>query len=101
MLGSRVRAPKGAQRTEIRNGLRFFVYVIQCLAVYCCWQRSSFFHTHEVVLGRGRAHGLTILKRIYKNYKEKSSLYLLISLENMYLCRLKKSDEFSSPHGLN
>lgn len=23
------------------------------------------------MLGRGRAHGLTILKRIYKNYKEK------------------------------
>ena len=44
---------------------------------------------------------LTILKRIYKNYKEKSSLCLLISLENMYLCRLKKSDEFSSQHGLN
>lgn len=42
-----------------------------------------------------------ILKRIYKNYKEKSSLCLLISLENMYLCRLKKSDEFSSQQGLN
>ena len=27
----------------------------------------------KVMLGRGRAHGLTILKRIYKNYKEKSS----------------------------
>lgn len=25
----------------------------------------------KVMLGRGRAHGLTILKRIYKNYKEK------------------------------
>ena len=27
------------------------------VARYCCWQRSSFFHTHEVMLGRGRAHG--------------------------------------------
>ena len=26
-----------------------------------------------VMLGRGRAYGLTTLKRIYKNYKEKSS----------------------------
>ena len=56
----------------------------------------------KVMLGRGRAHGLTILKRIYKNYKEKSSLCLLISLKkNVPLPAQKKSDEFSSQRGLN
>ena len=90
MLGSRVRAPKGAQRTEIRNGLRFSYMLSSALPAIAVGSVVLFFHTHEVMLGRGRAHGLTILKPIYKNYKEKSSLYLLISLENMYLCRHKK-----------
>lgn len=31
MLGSRVRAPKGAQRTEIRNGLRFSYMLFSAL----------------------------------------------------------------------
>ena len=48
-----------------------------------------FFHTHEVMLGRGRAHDLTILKRIYKNYKEKSSFLFAFNIY-IYLCRLKK-----------
>lgn len=39
-----------------------------------------FFHTHEVMLGRGRAHGLTKLKRIYKNYKEKSSFLFAFNI---------------------
>lgn len=61
-----------------------------------------FFHTHEVMLGRGRAHGLTILKRIYKNYKEKkSSLSLHLIYIYIYLQAQKESDEFSSQHGLN
>lgn len=57
-----------------------------------------FFHTHEVMLGRGRAHGLTILKRIYKNYKEKKRLCVCIYIS---LQAQKESDEFSSQHGLN
>lgn len=51
-----------------------------------------------VMLGRGRAYGLTTLKRIYKNYKEKSSFLFA----HIYIfADSKKSDEFSSQHGLN
>lgn len=99
MLGSRVRAPKGAQRTEIRNGLRFSYMLSSALPSIAVGSVVLFFHTHEVMLGRGRAHGLTILKRIYKNYKEKNRLcvcILYISLQAQ-----KESDEFSSQHGLN
>ena len=46
---------------------------------------------------------LTILKRIYKNYKEKSSFLFahIYKYIYIYLPAQKKSDEFSSQHGLN
>ena len=90
MLGSRVRAPKGAQRTEIRNGLRFSYMLSSALPAIAVGSVVLFFHTHEVMLGRGRAHCLTILKRIYKNYKEKSSFLFAFNIYIIYLFRLKK-----------
>lgn len=43
------------------------------------------------MLGRGRAHGLTILKRIYKNYKEKIVFVFAFNIYiYIYICRLKK-----------
>lgn len=101
MLGSRVRAPKGAQRTEIRNGLRFSYMLSSALPAIAVGS-VVLFHTHEVMLGRGRAHDLTILKRIYKNYKEKSSFLFAFNIYiYIYLQAQKESDEFSSQHGLN
>lgn len=85
MLGSRVRAPKGAQRTEIRNGLRFSYMLFSALPSIAAGSVVLFFHTHEVVLGRGRAHGLTILKRIYKNYKEKIVFFVCLLYIYIYI----------------
>lgn len=101
MLGSRVRAPKGAQGTEIRNGLRFSYMLSSALPAIAVGSVVLFFYTHEVMLGRGRAHGLTILKRIYKNYKEKIVFMFAFNIYILSLQAQKESDEFSSQHGLN
>lgn len=78
MLGSRVRAPKGAQRTEIRNGLRFSYMLFSELPAIA-----------------------DNTKRIYKNYKEKIVFFVCLLYIYISLQAQKESDEFSSQHGLN